>query len=344
MNRMSTQELIATLLKSSEPSIRWKVRSRVLGESPSSKGLIVLAAEIRRSRRVTTLLSRRDGRGRLVGGAGVYAKWQGAHWVLATLADIGYPAGDRSLLPVRDQICETWLADHFYAEFEADQKKDAYKREGVVVMHGRYRRCASQQGNALYFLTELGLADDRAAALAERLLHWRWPDRGWNCDKDPAATHSSFTESLLPMKGLFVHSVAKQDRALRKVASQAAELFLARGLFRRLTNGKVIKSEFTYLHYPLYWHYDILAGLKAMADMDLIRDPRCAAALDWLEGKQLPGGGWPAERRYYKASRKIELGADDVDWGGASRRKMNEWVTADALYVLRAAGRLDGFF
>jgi len=343
MSRIATADLVAKLLKSSEPSIRWKIRSRVLGESSSSPALRALAAEIRRSPRVTTLLSRRDDHGRLVGGSSIYAKWQGGHWILATLADIGYPAGDRSLFPVRDQVYETWLADHFYVEFAAEHKKNAYQHEGVVVMRGRYRRCASQQGNALYFLTQLGLADARAAALAERLLHWRWPDGGWNCDKDPAATHSSFTESLLPMKGLFVHSVATRDRALRKIALQAAELFLARSLFRRLSNGRVIKSEFMYLHYPLYWHYDVLAGLKAMAEMNLIQDPRCTAALDWLEAKQLPGGGWPAEKRYYRTSRRIELGADDVDWGGTSRRKMNEWVSADALYVLRVAGRLPGF-
>ena len=29
-----------------------------------------------------------------------------------------------------------------------------------------------------------------------------------------------------------------------------------------------------------------------------------------------------------------------VDWGGTSKLRMNEWVTADVLYVLKAAGRL----
>jgi hypothetical protein len=94
------------------------------------------------------------------------------------------------------------------------------------------------------------------------------------------------------------------------------------------------------LHYPLYWHYDILLGLKAMAEMGLIRDPRCSQALDLLESKQLPGEGWPAERRYYRVSKEIKLGNEDVDWGPTSTRTRNDWVSADALYVLRAAGRL----
>jgi hypothetical protein len=41
-----------------------------------------------------------------------------------------------------------------------------------------------------------------------------------------------------------------------------------------------------------------------------------------------------------KRSPKVELGADMVDWGGTSKRQMNEWVTVDALHVLKAAGRL----
>jgi hypothetical protein len=76
-----------------------------------------------------------------------------------------------------------------------------------------------------------------------------------------------------------------------------------------------------------------------MAAVGLINDPRCAEALDLLERKELPGGGWPSERRFYKATGQVELHAD-VDWGGVSRTRMNEWVTTDALYVLREAGRL----
>jgi len=29
-----------------------------------------------------------------------------------------------------------------------------------------------------------------------------------------------------------------------------------------------------------------------------------------------------------------------VDWGGTSKKRMNEWVTVDALYVLKEFGRL----
>src|SRR5262245_22536012 len=100
-----------------------------------------------------------------------------------------------------------------------------------------------------------------------------------------------------------------------------------------------MKTEFAKLHYPLYWHYDILFALKVMAETGHLDDPRCGPALDLLEQKQLPDGGWPAESRYYSVSNEIKMNADYVDWGGVSNKKLNPWVTADALSVLVKAGR-----
>ncbi len=334
------QAALSALLNHAEPSVRWKARRQVLHEDASSKSMRALRAEIRQSPRVKTLLAQRDTAGRIVSGRGVYAKWQGAHWILATLADIGYPEKDRTLQPVRDQILDTWLAPEFYEEREIERKADVYKQRGVVpIMQGRHRRCASQQGYALYFLLRLGLEHERIHDLAERLLHWRWPDGGWNCDKDPSAATSSFIHTIHSLRGLHLYGSRFEHSDALKAAKKASELFLTRHLYKRKSNGALIREEFAKLHYPLYWHYDYLLGLKVMAEIGSIRDRRCADALDLLESRQLPDGGWPAERRYYSVSQKIKLSADFVDWGGTSVTRMNPWVTADALSVLVSAGR-----
>jgi len=77
-----------------------------------------------------------------------------------------------------------------------------------------------------------------------------------------------------------------------------------------------------------------------MAEAGFISDPRCNDALDLLGSKQLPGGGWPAEARYYKVSCALANGTDYADWGPVGKTRMNEWVTVDALSALRAAGRI----
>src|SRR5687768_1862849 len=100
--------VLDALLASEEPSIRWKVRVGVLGDDPASPSMRALRSEIRTAPRVTALLTHRDAAGRFTRGRSVYDKWQGAHWILASLADLGYPHGDADLHPARDQILDTW--------------------------------------------------------------------------------------------------------------------------------------------------------------------------------------------------------------------------------------------
>jgi hypothetical protein len=338
---MTYSAVIDTLLKSDEPSIRRKVLVNILGESPSGRKAKALQLEIKHSPRVKALLRHRNSKGEIISGANIYSKWQGAHWILAALAELGYPAGDKSLNPVKDQLLNCWLSDYFYKETVVDSKTKSYKAGGgVPLMQGRYRRCASQQALALWSVITLELTDRRLADIIERLLHWQWPDGGWNCDRNPDADTSSFMETQFPLRALHLYAKVYKDKSVAAAAARAAEVFLTRRLYKSAHTGKVIHPEFTYLHYPLYWHYDILGALKIMAETGFIADPRCSDALDLLESKALASGGFPAERAYYRTSSVIKLGNDFVNWGGTSKRKVNEWVTADALFVLSKAGRL----
>jgi hypothetical protein len=338
---MSHAAVMDKLLQSDEPSIRWKIKVNVLGMDRDSEEIQALEQEIKQSPRVKALLQHVDADGILQGSRGVYAKWQGAHWVLMTLADMGYPRSDRALLPMANDVLTTWLAPRYFHEFVAHRKDDAYTQDAIPVMEGRYRTCTSQQGNALYSVLRLGLEDERIHQLAERLRYWQWPDGGWNCDKDPSAHTSTFIHTLYSMRALALYAQHTGDADSLASAKRAAEFFLRRRLYKRVSTGAVIAREFVKLHYPLYWHYDILGALKIFAEINFTDDERFTDALDLLEEKALPAGGWPSESRYYKkVTSEFDLGNDYVDWGGTSARKLNEWVTADALYVLQRFGRL----
>lgn len=325
------QEIIQRLLQSEEPAIRYKVRVNVLGEARDSAPSKRLRGQIRRSPRVRALLSERREDGTIPHSA--YSKWYGAHWVLPMLADLGFPPGDRSLHPLREQVCRAWLnSEHV---------------QRVPVIQGRARRCGSQEGNALWSLLTLGLDDERCDQLGRNLMKWQWPDGGWNCDRKPQAANSSFHETLIPLRALTLYGRLRKNRRAAAAAKRAGEVFLKRRLFRRQRDGKIMNSRFLKLHYPPYWHYDVLFGLKVMAEAGFIGDARCADALDLLESKRLADGGFPAEAKWYVVPREIQpgkrrsSGRSLVDWGGASARRMNEFVTVDALYVLAAAGRTD---
>ena len=323
------ESIVEALLASGEPAVRWKIRSRVLDEPTESPQMTALREKVRDSATVRRLLSPFTAAEQ----PAVYAKWQGAHWALGALADLGYPPGDEALHPLRDQVLDTWLHEAYQRDVET--KSAVYRSSGVPVVRGRHRAHASQQGYTLLSLMTLGLADTRCDQLVELLRRWQWPDGGWNCDRDPTADSSSFYETLLPMRGLWAHGAADAQRAARA----AAEVFLTRRLAYRRSTNALIRAEFTKLHYPLYWHYDILGGLKGMMELGLFGDPRCATALDLLESMRL-ADGWPAHARFYRTSTDIASHHDCADWGGTSTRRANQWVTADALTVLHAAGRL----
>jgi hypothetical protein len=313
------------MLKSSEPSIRYKVLVNVLNKNPESREVLKLRNKIRSSPRVKMLLSQREKNGKIP--FKPYSKWYGAHWVLADLAELGYPPNDRSLVPLREQV-QNWL---FSKEHE----------DRIRSINGRTRRCASQEGNALYSLLSLGIDNEKTHELAERLSSWQWPDGGWNCDKRPKAVNSSFMESLIPLRGLVLHAKLTGKRTSKSGAKRAAEIFLKRHCYKKQKDGSIIYEGFTKLHFPCYWHYDILFGLKVLAEAGFIKDKRCSDALDLLESKRLSDGGFPAEKKFYRVSQGRVSGRSLVNWGGTSIRHFNEFVTADALFVLSESGRLN---
>ena len=322
--------VVDRLLASDDPCVRWRASAKLLGkDSPA------LRREVAQSERVKTLLSERGPDGTIP--CRPYAKWRGAHWLLSTLADIGYPAKDPSLIPLR--------------EHELDMLGSG---RPAKIIDGRVRGCASIESNAVWSLLALGLDDERIDPLVECMIERQWPDGGWNCDKDPATKISSFHETLIPLRALALYARSKKNAPAKAAAERAADIFLKRRLFRRLRDGEVMCPRFLEFHYPRYWHFDLLFGLVVMAEAGFITDPRCGDALDFVQSKQLPDGGWAADKRWYKVVKrapgevsKREFGSTGfsgqsslVGWGPVGRTRMNEFVTADALMVLGAAGRL----
>jgi hypothetical protein len=248
-----------------------------------------------------------------------YAKWQGAHWrlvELADLVDLGAVAPPPERLERATDAVLGWLtgAEHVAA---------------VPRIAGRYRAHASQEGNALYACSRLGLAaDHRVGVLAENLLVWQWPDGGWNCDRGRGAHRSSFHETVTPALGLAAYHRATGSGGAATAARRAAELLLEHRLYRRLADGAVIHPSWVRLHYPPYWHYDIGQGLRLVAELGLLADPRAADAIELVRRARrrdgrFSGPTWTNAR---------QPGA--VDWGRGSG---NDMLNARAEAILRAA-------
>ncbi len=334
------EELIDQLLYSKEPSIRWKVRSKILQEQFSDHEENLIQNKIRASTRVQNLLKNMKSDGSFSNFKHVYDKWQGSHWVLMTLIDLGVKNDDGLFDKAIEQLTDFWLAPRYFKEFEAIKKEDAYKYDAIPIMNGRHRVCASQQGNALWCALHFGMNNSSTDSLAERLCHWQWEDGGWNCDKDPLAHKSTFIHTFYSMRALSLHADLTGNKDSASACYKAKEFLLERQLFLSKRNNIVIKKDFTELHYPLYWHYDILGALKCFAEINSISDKRCSQAIELLKNKELHNGGWCAESKYYSVNERQKLNADFVEWGPTGKSKMNEWITTDALFVLKSCNAL----
>ncbi len=334
---------IKWLLRSRDPSVRYFTLVDLLDESENSRAVQVAKRGIRSGKRFRTLLSgqlNRDSDGKKGphrnlqlkfsaqrGGFGVhpYQKWTGAHWRLVSLVELGMPEGERRGTAAAEQVLR-WLCSEEHHEY-------------IRRINGLTRRCASQEGNALGVCSRLGLASDpRVQTLAQSLVEWQWPDGGWNCDIRPEAHHSSFNESLSTMWGLIEYNRATGDRASLEAARHTAEFFLRHRLFRSERTGKVIRLEWLRLHYPLYWHYDILQSLRILSMMGKAGDPRAREALDILESKRNADGLWRVEGHHWAPPGRRASNVEVVDWG---QKGPNEMITLNALRVLRSVRRIN---
>jgi len=78
---------------------------------------------------------------------------------------------------------------------------------------------------------------------------------------------------------------------------------LVHRLYKSDRTGKVIDEEWTRLHFPLFYFYDILHGLRVLADLGYGGDERISDPLQLIKQKRLADGTWPLEGSYINAIR-----------------------------------------
>lgn len=332
-------QYVERLRDSDDPSIAYRAHRRLDELGEDDEGQRRRRERVAESPNVRRLLSLRQPDGTIRPGNEYhsYRKFQGAHWTLAALAELGYPPGDASLLPVVDQVHD-WLS--------SPKHLSPPSTEVIPGQEDRVRRCASQEGLAIWYLHELGLADERVEVLVSRVIDDQWPDGGWNCDKTPTARTSSVQETLLPLRGLARHVHAGRGRPpLLAAMDGAAEFLLDRKLLWRRRDGAPIRPTWGRDPMLIQWPiriYDILSALVVMAEIDRVGDPRCADALGVLAAKRLRTGGFPAEIRTARTVDSVTSGGTFAEWGPTGRTRPNPFVSIDAAWVLEKAARAEG--
>ncbi len=164
----------------------------------------------------------------------------------------------------------------------------------------------------------------------------QWPDGGWNCDKRPAADHSSFHETWLPLWGLAEYWRLTGDAHVKAGVDRAAELLLSHRLFRRdhEPDHPVIRQRFVQLLYPAYRHYQILDACRALEAAGKLSDPRATEALDLIASQRRADGTWaPQLARWTVPTRKSGSGVEVVPW--ARKDQPCKFLTLNAMRALK---------
>jgi hypothetical protein len=246
-----------------------------------------------------------------------YRKWAGAHWRLLSLIDLG-AADDPRLGPLFEHDL-AWLTGTRH-------------RARIRSVTGRVRQCASQEGAAVLVAAASGRADDRRVGrLVADLVTWQWGDGGWNCDPDPAAHHSSLHETWLPLLGLHAWADATADRAgaraARAAADTAGDLLVAHRLVLSRHGHVVIDPDWLDLHWPPYWHHDVLTGVRCLAALGRLGEvPRAEA---WLDAHRTADGRWHTSgRRWWRPPGRTGSGVDVVDWSALADDVVTAQVAA----------------
>ena len=186
-------------------------------------------------------------------------------------------------------------------------------------------------GMALGYAAYFGATTAQLRSVAEVLLESRMADGGFNCRWRRGATHGSVHSTICVLEGVTEYRRRGHDHCAEELAAAAdgaVEFLLRHRLYRSESTGEVINPEFTRLHFPARWRYDILRCLDAFRDADVAPDPRMEDALDLLQKRRRPDGSRVLNAHYPGATHAV------VEPAGRPSR----WITLMALRVLARYG------
>jgi len=281
--------VISWLLEESEPSIRYRTLTELLGKKERDPEVREAKRKIGKVGWAAEILARRDPGGWWVREKSLYRpKYLSTNWNLLALSDLG---ATRAIPEVRES-CELWMA------------RSPLKGGGVGGFGaGNGHLCYT--GNMARALIRFGYGDDsRVRRALEWLARTAHPKGGWTCwtfREEPASGRN--LDSWEAMSAFAVYPRSKWTPEMKTVVAKGAEFFLDRELHRQ---GERYPPWYRF-HYPPHYYYDLLVGLDFMSRLGYAGDPRMGFAIDLLRSRRRRDGRW-------------NLDAVHPDLGGAAAR------------------------
>jgi hypothetical protein len=304
---MAVMDDVVTWLLEGDSAVRHQVWRDLLGEDRAD-----LASAVGTDGDAAALLAARNADGHW--GRGFYQpKWTSSHYTLLELRGLELPRTDPAARETVGLILREVGPD------------------GGVNPSGTIRHSdACINGMFCDYASWFGASDAELAGVVDFLLGQTMPDGGYNCRRNRSGARvASVHTTVAVLEGFTSYLAAGATRRtgeVRAARDAAVECLLARELFRRRGTEEPIEMEFTRLHHPARWHFDVLRALDTLRAAGVAHDPRMNAALDAVRQRRRPDGRWAANSGY----------AGETHFRYPSAGQPNRWVTLRALRVLQA--------
>ncbi len=321
------------LLEPGNPSVRYLALTELLDRGPKDTDVMAARERIASSRLARKIMGQQTREGFWSPRETCYRpKWTSAVWPLMLLAELAVPADDR----IKAEV-ERFLDLHQVesGSFSCRTKLERGKRWDEPCL----------TGNMIRTLIQLGYGNDRRV---KKAIDWlpvqQLKDGGWNCDfPEKKVKHSSFMSTIEPLWAYSEIPRRRWTRKMKRSIEEGAEFLLMHHLYKSDNHHwQETYPFFTKLHFPMYYFYDILHGLRVLTKLGYADDERIKSAAHLLSSKRRPDGRWNLEGDWYqegdyfypsgkgrKAPVKVEVIGEP-----------SKWVTLNALRVLAETGDL----
>ncbi len=334
---MKSQSLEWLLERENAP-IRYHTLRDILGRPSTDPEVREARRRIRSHGPIRKLLSLRNRAGYWAPRDTFYVpKWKSSVWPLMLLGEMGM-APDEGV----KAACERFLDLHQWTtgSFVCPSRFDVFKGKKVWDQRVWDEPCLT--GNMIRTLLVFGYEDD---SRVKRAIDWlpeqQLEDGGWNCDyPEKKVKHSSFMSTIEPLWAYSEIPRSKWTRKMKRSVDRGAEFLLMHRVYKSDHHHWTHSLPFaTSFHFPIYYYYDALQGLRVLSKLGYGDDERVSDAVHLILSKKSPNGKWLLEgdwSRGPEAQKNKRKALVDIEQIG----KPSKWITLNAYRALKGTGDL----
>ncbi len=330
-------DALGWLLEQRDPPVRLHTLTDILQHPRDSSEVVSTRKRISSYRPVRWIFRAQTSKGYWPPETTCYRpKYTATVWPLILLGEMGVPAEPRI-----KTACEHFLSLHQMNNGAFSWVSNCDKR-----MKMEEEPCMT--GNMIRTLIIFGYGEDpRVRKAIEWMPEHQQEDGGWNCDyPSRQVKHSSFMSTVEPLWAYSEIPHSRWTRNMKHSIDRGAEFLLMHHIYKSDHHDwkptELWGEQPTKFHFPMYYYYDALHGLRVLAKLGYGDDERVRDAVHLVLSKKTPEGKWLLEGdwlREWQGKTKVKRRKAIVNV--ESLMKASKWVTLNCYRALLGTGDLE---